>query len=382
VSDTRLVIGCMTGTSLDGIDLALAGITGRGLNMRAQCLAHQSESLPAELRQTLMHLARGGAAEPIVYMRAARALGRFHAQAITRMIATHGIAGLDMVVAHGQTIWHAPADSTGERMSWQLFDPWPTVHSVGVPVCYDLRQADLIAGGQGAPITPLADWVIYQLASNRVAIVNLGGVCNITWLHDGGTAPDAIRGADVCPCNLLIDGLVQLIDPTQRYDVDGKLASQGNASDFILDEVRAKLPSLPDAQRTLGREDVTVAWLGELRDRAATAKLSDADLVASAVYAVAELIAAHVAKVSPGAAMVLAGGGVRNLALVAALRERAAAHRLSEVQSTDALGVPAEAREAMGFAVLGALSDDGVPITLPAVTGADQPGRAGAWARP
>lgn len=382
MSDTRLVIGCMTGTSLDGIDLALAAITGRGLTMRVQCLAHESESMPAELRETLMHLARGGAAEPIVYMRAARSLGRFHAQTIDRMIATHGIRGLDMVVAHGQTIWHAPADRTGERMSWQLFDPWPIVRSVGVPVCYDLRQADLVAGGQGAPITPLADWVIYQLAFHRRAILNLGGVCNITWLHGGGTTPDAIRGADVCPCNLLIDGLVQLIDPTQRYDVDGKLASQGNAGEFILDAVRAKLAKLPDAQRTLGREDVTVAWLSELRDRATTAKLSDTDLVASAVHAVAELIAAHIAKVSPGAAMVLAGGGVRNAALTAALRERAAAHSLSDVQSTDALGVPAEAREALGFAVLGALSDDGVPITLPAVTGADQPGRAGAWARP
>jgi 1,6-anhydro-N-acetylmuramate kinase len=382
LNDTRLVIGCMTGTSLDGIDLALAGITGSGLAMRVHCLAHAAEPMPAELRATLMHLARGGEAAPIMYMRAARALGRLHADAIKRMIASQGVAGLDMVVAHGQTIWHAPADGTGERMSWQLFDPWPVVRDIGVRVCFDLRQADLIAAGQGAPITPLADWVIYQLAARSRAIVNLGGVCNITWLDAGIAGPDAIRGADVCPCNLLIDGLVQLIDPTQRYDVDGRLATQGKPSGFVLEAVRAKLATLPASQRTLGREDVTVTWLGELREQARAAKLSDADLFASAVYAVAELIVSHIARISPAATLVLAGGGVRNDAMLVALKERATAHRLGDVLTTDALGVPAEAREALGFAVLGALSEDGVPITLPAVTGATQPGRAGLWAMP
>src|SRR5262249_15695302 len=155
----------------DGLDVVLTAITGRGLDMRAQFIGMVSRPL-GELREELRHFASGGAAEPIRFMRAARRLGELHADAVAALCAQEGCKDLDFVVAHAQTIWHAPDDPVTRGsggggggveagVSWQLFDPWPIVRRLQVPVCYDLRQADLIAGGQGAPITPISDWVMY-----------------------------------------------------------------------------------------------------------------------------------------------------------------------------------------------------------------------------
>ena len=256
---TRWVVGCMTGTSLDGLDAALVKIEGTGLDMRAMFEGMVSKPL-AGLAPDLKHLAEGNPAKPIDYLRAARSLGELHADAVDELLANKapGSAGgsvtphtphqhtspparkrhesdtrsarrenatnddgsderrpttdppaepgafkIDFVVAHGQTIWHAPRDDVG-RLSWQLFDPWPIVHRLNVPVCYDLRQADLIAGGEGAPITPIADWVMYRSDTRDRTIANLGGVCNVTYLF-GGREVSSICASDVGLCNLLID---------------------------------------------------------------------------------------------------------------------------------------------------------------------------------
>ena len=184
----RFIAGCMTGTSLDGLDVALAEVRGRGVDLEAKLLGTIGRPLD-DVRGPLLDLARGAAAPPINYLRAGRRLGELHADAIAALCArdlAHG-ATLDFVTAHGQTIWHAP----DERLSWQLLDPWPIVRRLGVPVCHDLRQADLIAGGQGAPITPVADAILYRDAGTAT-IVNLGGICNVTELDPA--APRGVRG--------------------------------------------------------------------------------------------------------------------------------------------------------------------------------------------
>src|SRR5262245_44850683 len=153
----RIIAGCMTGTSLDGLDVVLAEVRGTGLEASAQALSSAHWAL-GDLSDALRRLASGGPARPIEYLRAARRLGELHAEAAGALCRASGIARPDLVAAHGQTIWHAPA----EGLSWQLFDPWPLVTRLRTPVVHDLRQGDLCAGGQGAPITPLADWVLYR----------------------------------------------------------------------------------------------------------------------------------------------------------------------------------------------------------------------------
>ncbi|MEM9347310.1 MAG: anhydro-N-acetylmuramic acid kinase [Planctomycetota bacterium] len=397
---TRLVAGCMTGTSLDGLDVALVKITATGLEMKAELLGHHALPLSDDLRSTLMSLASGEANEPIVYMRAARALGELHADGLEQLIAScplslegegrgegeaqstqstndkHNALKLDFVTAHGQTIWHAPRDprkadsSTTDPKSWQLFDPWPIVKRLSVPVCYDLRQADLIAGGEGAPLTPIADWVMYRNSSDFV--INLGGVMNYTRLFE---SVHETVGGDVSPCNLLLDGLCQKLF-NHRFDSHGVLAGNGRLDH----DVRLAIYKATEGVKqngSLGREQYSHQWVEKI-----VSYLSNQADPHDVLFTACEYVASACKTVtsprwdSRPRRMVVAGGGAKNAELIRQIKVLTD----GPVMLSDDLGIPCEAREAMGFAVLGALSQDGVPISLPQVTGATNPGVAGVWA--
>lgn len=372
----RLIAGCMTGTSLDGIDAALVAIEGRGLSMRPRLLGLVSGEL-GSLREELMAMASGQPRPALAFLRAARALGQVHADVLTNLCSAHLPAGqtLDFVVAHGQTIWHAP----DEGLSWQLMDPWPVVRQLGVPVLYDLRQADLIAGGQGAPITPMSDWIMYRHPQHDRLIVNLGGICNVTHLP-AGSGPEQVTGGDIGPCNLLIDGLVKTLYPDLTFDRDGAIARSGMVHPQLAQWVFESPFFARKLPHSTGREDFDASWLQSLLTRAKTMGWSSPDIIASAVDAVAQIIIRHRQSLPGECEVILAGGGARNRTLLEHLKTTL--NQTGRVLLSDELGIPLEAREAMAFAVLGALSQDGIPITLPAVTGASNPGKAGVWAFP
>ena len=377
----------MTGTSLDGLDCVLARIEGAGLDVRAEFVSMVSRSFGDALRSQLRSLASGAPTPPIDYQRASRALGVFHADVLDELFATHADVKPGLVVTHGQTIWHAPA----EHLSWQLFDPWPIVHRLRVPVCYDLRQADLIARGQGAPITPLSDWVMYRDPNEWRVVCNLGGICNVTSLP-AGSEPANVTGEDLGPCNLLLDGLVSRLFPGSDYDVDGTLSRAGVEHDAVIDRIRAAQFFERPTPRTTGREDFGAAWLDALA--ASSHDIAPPDVLASAIQYIAQDINAYALRVRQHAnsvntkaelRVIIAGGGARNASLVDAIRaslRAAVTDGPCPCTLSDGHGIPIEAREAMGLAVLGALSQDGVPITLPRVTGATCPGVAGAWVYP
>jgi 1,6-anhydro-N-acetylmuramate kinase len=409
----RHVVGCMTGTSLDGLDCALTRITGTGLDMTAEFVGMVSRPFDDDFRATLRHLAEGNPAPPIDYLRAARTLGVLHADAVEALLREHPLApgsargssrgkdalkppraepganggaaeggmfpGLDFVVAHGQTIWHAPQDT----LSWQLFDPWPLVQHLGVPVCYDLRQADLIAGGQGAPITPLADPILYRKAIDRghACVLNLGGICNDTHFDRQATF---VEGGDITVCNILLDGLIQRLIPSMPFDRDGLIAFRGQAIPKVIDDIHELIGRPIINEKSLGREDYDNSFFQQLMHKIADGHANE-DILASAVVAVASNIRSVLCDLNPDV-VILAGGGARNRALAANIAKPTLydGKRFRCILSDD-LGIPCETREAVGFAVLGALSQDGVPITLPRVTGAKAsggPGVAGAWVYP
>lgn len=363
----RHVVGCMTGTSLDGLDAALTRVTGTGLDMTAEFVGMVSVPLPTTLRRTLLSMANGEAQPPIEFMRAARYLGVVHAEACAELIAKHGRGlDIDFVVAHGQTIWHAPAD----RLSWQLFDPWPIVRTLSLAVCYDLRQADLVAGGEGAPITPIADPILYR--GQAQLVFNLGGICNYSY-----GSPTEIQGGDITVCNILLDGLIQRLCPGQTYDTDGELAASGSPQADLVELIGQAIGECQGPNSSLGRELFDDHFLDGLVKRCG--ERQTADVLASAIAAIVNHTDEVVESYAPDG-VVLAGGGAKNRALIDEMRRRDSDG--VDWYVSDELGIPCEAREAMGFAVLGALSADGVPITLPKVTGSETPGVAGVWATP
>ena len=366
----------MTGTSLDGLDAALVRIAGSGLAMRADPAGLISLPLGA-LTQRLLPLVEGGEARPIDFMRCGRQLGQLHATAVAQLCAEHlpREAQLDLVAAHGQTIWHAPPDpgeprpaaaDDGLGLSWQLLGPWPMVRHLGVPVVYDLRQADLITGGQGAPITPLADYVLYGDRADMV--VNLGGICNVTKLHP------KVDGMDVCPCNLLIDQVVRILYRQVNFDQDGQLAAQGKPDPHLFADLMADLPR----GRSLGRQDVLCGRNVETLVLRARRNRRPSDIIASAVAAVAQQVADTIGRY-PAQVAVVAGGGAHNPVLVKMIRDRCQPTRLL---LSDEVGIPIQSREAIAMAVLGALSQDKVVITRSRDACAQNPPRAGAWVYP
>ena len=380
---SRLVLGAMTGTSLDGIDVAVAEVFGRGLSLRARLVAHRSAPLGDDLAARL----RAAAAQAPLAARdvasLARELGLVYARESAAAVAAHAAAAataaappprpLSLAALHGQTLFHGPP------LSLQLLNPWPAAAALGCDVVCDLRAQDVCAGGQGAPLTPLADWVLFR-APVRRAVVNLGGFANVTLLPAaaveegrGGEHSDkgedeaqllrqvaGVRGADVCVCNQLLDSCARAV-LGEPLDVDGAAAGRGAVDEAALRALAEQLRGGGGggARASLGTGDELAGWAA-----AHSASLRAEDLLATAAEAVGACIGAFVRELGADE-VVLAGGGARHARLTAALARAAGC---AAVQSA-ALGVPVEAREALCWAVLGALAADGVPVALHAVTG-------------
>jgi 1,6-anhydro-N-acetylmuramate kinase len=360
----RLVFGFMTGTSLDGLDAAAVRLSGAGLELRLVDIpATVSLEFPAALADSLRALASGGSMPAADIARTARELGELHAAAARELSEQTGSP--DLACAHGQTVFHAPPDS------WQLFNPWPLAREIHRPLVYDLRGADLAAGGQGAPITPIADWVMFRDERESRAIVNLGGYCNITLLP-ANAPPEGVIGMDVCACNHLLNAAARLA-LHQPFDRNGAGASRGAPDASAVDTLAQLLGAQRGDRRSLGSGDELEAALAPF------ASLAPHDLLASVVLAVARAIAQALRAHSPHRVL-LAGGSTRNAALTRALSEALPGIR---VEPTDAHRVPATHREAASFAVLGALCADRTPITFPSITGcAPNALISGSWINP
>ncbi|BAM04499.1 anhydro-N-acetylmuramic acid kinase [Phycisphaera mikurensis] len=361
----RYAVGLMSGTSLDGVDAALIEADGSGGSLRARVLGHvEAELGPVEA--VLRAAAEGEALPAVAFLRAGRRLGERYAEVAADCVHRFLPPGATLTLAatHGQTVCHAPA----EGLSWQLLDPQPLAERLGVEVVGDLRQGDLAAGGQGAPITPLADLALY---ARGTLVVNLGGVVNATWLPGTDAPPE---GGDVCVCNLLLDGIVSRLHPGERFDDGGRRAAAGRADEAAVQRLRGGPGFAAAPGATLGREQVPPAWLEGLVELG----LAPDDLLASAVAAVARGVAGAADR-WPADRVVLAGGGVRNAALVAAIRDASGGRA---VLLSEEAGVASQAREAAAMAVLGLRAADGAALTVEAVTGARRPATGGRWCRP
>jgi anhydro-N-acetylmuramic acid kinase len=363
-----VAVGTMSGTSLDGVDVALIETDGETIT-RLGPIGYRA--YPNEERLLLQQAFAAAstltdrAARPGPLSEAESLVTGAHFQAIEAFLREHGIAreAVDVVGFHGQTVLHRPE----ARFTVQIGDGVLLAKQLRIPVVYDFRAADVAAGGEGAPFVPAFHRALARgLDEPRpIAVLNVGGVSNVTFL-DGDVDPIAF---DTGPGNAPIDELV-LARTGKRFDRDGVLASQGS----VHEEAVTKLLTDPYFSRKPPKS----------LDRAQFAKLDlDAlsleDAVATATAAVAATIARAVEHLPrPPATWIVAGGGARNRSLMKMLRERLR----SSVQVAEAVGWSSDALEAQAFAYLAVRSLKGLPLTFPTTTGVAQPMTGGVLARP
>ncbi|MGH9486812.1 MAG: anhydro-N-acetylmuramic acid kinase [Terriglobales bacterium] len=350
---TLRIAGVMAGTSADGVDVAVMRI-GPDWRWRLESLRHTGYT--RTLRSAILAAAagQGGAAE---LARLHAALGRRIGAAVR---AAWPEAGLDAIASHGQTVFHQ-----GRHATLQLGDPASIAALSGVAVISDFRAADIAQGGEGAPLVPWADnWLFGHRRRYRV-VLNLGGIANLTLLPAGRDAA-RIRGWDTGPANMALDALMEQISRgRQACDRGGAFAARGSVNPRLLASLLRHPFFRRPAPKSCGREQFGVQFVRALLAR--WGQLRPQDIAATLVA----LTATTVARALPREAceVIVAGGGVRNRTLMRALAGAAAAPAGGWLRS-DALGVPAQGREAMAFALLGAAHLRGIPSNLPAVTGA------------
>ncbi|MDX1564947.1 MAG: anhydro-N-acetylmuramic acid kinase [Phycisphaeraceae bacterium] len=354
----RRIIGCMTGTSLDGLDAALVSVSGEGLDLKARVLKTASRPL-GPLAGPLRDLAEQKRQPVRKVSRLGRELAQVHVALLEELVPEGGV---DAIAVHGQTVYHDPP------LSLQLINPHLIAQQTQSPVVFDLRGADLAVGGQGAPITPLADYLLFRDEHETRAVVNLGGFCNYTLLPPGGI--EQIGGGDVCACNQLLDALAQRLFG-RPYDEGGALALAGVVEEAPYEALISTLTAQAEEDRSLGTGDELSDWC----DRSG-AKSPGENLARTACAGIAHAIARAVRGVDR---VILAGGGTRNEALLKETAQRVEA----VVCLCETLGYASTYREAIAMAVLGALCADRVPITLPQITGCPSPAPvAGCWIHP
>lgn len=358
---SKLVAGVLSGTSGDGIDVALARFSHvDGALTLDECVAFETLPFETELGARVRSVLDG---EDLGLRDAAllsRDLGRAFGCAARALAFANGVT-LDLVASHGQTVYHHDGEEESGAATLQLGDGDFVAEEAQAACVSDFRQRDIAAGGEGAPLSALADPILFRRSARPLALLNLGGMANLTLLGANGET----AAFDTGPANAWLDGLTRRLFDLP-FDESGKLARQGNVDAKLL----AVLLEHPFFDRTppksTGRDT-----FGEARLSSALAKvpsLANVDILCTATTAIAQSVATAIERWAPETPQVVhaCGGGARNLFLMESLSS--ALDR--NMETTAALGVDPDAREALVFAALGAACAAGIPMTHPGATGA------------
>jgi anhydro-N-acetylmuramic acid kinase len=362
-------IGLMSGTSLDGVDVAMIETDGKRVKAFGPSgYRPYTETERRLLRQALAeaaHLPQRDA-RPGILREAERVVTVAHAEAVASFTAQNRISyeDIDIVGFHGQTVLHRPA----ERMTVQIGDAAALAKAIHIPVMHDFRAADVAAGGQGAPFVPVYHRALAQSLEREgpMVVLNIGGVSNITYI-DGG---DTLIACDTGPGNALLDDFMYRVTG-QRFDCEGRMAAQGAVDEaWIARALTHPFFALPPP-KSLDRNDFASLVLRDMPPADGAATLTA--FTAAAIARVVPLLP------KTPRSWIVAGGGARNLTMIRMLRERLAP---ATVEVADALGWSTDAIEAQAFGFLAARGLKGLPLSYPATTGVPIPMTGGVIARP
>ena len=390
-----IVAGVMSGTSADGINVALVrfahhgatgtspvqaqtrgkigALTGGDARLSITLLAHEEYPFPAPIRRTILSMMNAELASVADLARLNFLLGELYAEAVTKTARKHR-AKLDLVGCHGQTLYHqgVPASFLGRKLAvtWQTGEAAVIATRLGVPVVSDFRPADMAVGGKGAPLVPFLDYFLYR--DQRVGRIaqNIGGIANLTAIPAGATLRQVVA-FDTGPGNMVIDAVMQeLFD--RPYDRNGKVAGSGQARETAIRDLMRAPFFWQRPPRTAGREQFGREYVSRFLQLCRGA--GKPDVVATATALTARSIADAIQRfVLPRQKsyreLIVSGGGAKNPTLLAMLRNELAPLGI-ELRFSDEFGIPTEAKEAVAFAVLAHETWHRRPSNVPSATGA------------
>lgn len=378
----RLVIGLISGTSADGVDATLVKIVGREPD-RVETIAFTTKPYPTEIRETVLRVSHNGDVETLCWLNFV--LGEIFAEAALEVIKVAGVSAkrVSLIGSHGQTVRHLPPKPSSSVLrpssrqvgTLQIASPAVIAFRTGIPVVSDFRTKDMAAGGQGAPLVPLVDWLLLRHSrKNRIAL-NIGGIANLTVLPAGARASDVIA-FDSGPGNMLIDGAVRHFSGGQEsFDRNGEWAKRGKVDKNLLRWLMRHPFLRQPPPKSTGREMFGESFLQRILERSKRLGLAPHDVVATLTAFTASSVADAIErfvlpKVGSVDELIVSGGGANNPVLMAMLKERMP--QIS-VHRSDEFGINADAKEAIAFAVLAHRTVMGLAGNLPSATGAKMP---------
>ncbi len=390
------VAGVMSGTSADGIDVAVVRIAdethrsrkyksaarvGHPTSPRLTLLAHEEFPFPAALRRAVLAAMNAASTSTAELARLNWRLGLAYAEAVQATLKLNkvklGPGKLDLIGCHGQTLFHQarPAAYAGRSFNctWQAGEASVIAAALGVPVVSNFRPADMVAGGQGAPLVPLLDYVLFADAKRGRVLQNIGGIANLTAIPAAATA-ERVIAFDTGPGNMVIDALSQQLF-SKPFDRNGALAAAGTVLEPVLAAALRNPYFRLKPPRTAGREQFGREYAAKFLSSCKRLSSKPEDALATATALTAETIAVSYKRfVLPrmrGRAVdyIVSGGGARNTTLMAMLAQRLEPLGC-ELAASEQFGLPAEAKEAAAFALLAWQTWRHLPGNVPAATGA------------
>jgi len=373
------VAGIMSGTSADGVDVAVVRIAPGRLRPQLTLLAHEGFPFSPALRRAVLAAMNAASTSTAELARLNWRLGLAYADAVSAMLKRHPVK-LDLIGCHGQTLYHQPrpAAYAGRRFActWQAGEAQAIAAALGVPVVSNFRPADMLAGGQGAPLVPLLDYILFAHPKRGRVLQNIGGIANLTAIPAAAT-PDQLIAFDTGPGNMVIDALAQQLFG-KSYDRNGAFAAEGAVlAPVLAAELRNPYYRLKPP-RTAGREQFGREYAAKFLAACNRVSRKPEDALATATALTAESIARSYRRVvlpkmkGREVDYILSGGGARNHTLMALLAQRLEPLGCELAASVD-FGLPVEAKEAAAFALLAWQTWHHLPGNLPAATGAARP---------
>ena len=391
MKEVRHVVGMMSGTSVDGVDAALVEISGTDSEPKVKLLAFENKPYPPQVREKIFSLftPANATVDKVGYMNFL--LGEIYAKSALSVIEKAGMKPeeIDVIGSHGQTIWHAPIPESPDGIpvayTVQIGEGSVIAERTGILTVSDFRVADMAAGGQGAPLVPFSEYLLYRREKETILLQNIGGIGNMT-VMPAGAKPRDVFAFDTGPGNMIIDAVISAVTGGEKtYDAGGETAAKGKVCNALLDILKEEPYYRQPLPKTTGREHFGVQYTEKILSWWKENPIPVEDLLATVTdltaYSIADAYERYVLPKYRASEIIVGGGGSYNATLLRFMKERFAPHGVA-VRTQEDLGLSSDAKEAVAFALMADCCMRGRANTLPSVTGAEHPAVMGKISQP